>query len=502
MGGADFCCRVLNGRCRKDRNCNWLENRLVLNFLRKKKDRKVLVIGLDCAEPSLVFDKWGDELPTLRYLMAHGAYGLLTSSIPCITVPAWSSMLSGKDPGVLGFYGFRNRADYSYDNMSIASGAAVKEKRVWEYLGEGGKQSIVVGVPQTYPVKPINGYLISSFLTPSVQKQYTHPHELRYEIDRVLEGREYDVDVRNYRTEDKDNLLKQIYEMTEKRFQVLNYLIREKQWDFFMSVEMGVDRIHHGFWKYHDAEHHKYEPNNKYEHTIKQYYQYIDQEIAKLLEAVDDNTVVLVISDHGAKRMDGGFCLNQWLYQEGYLVFKDYLTTGQLLSFDKLTVDWEKTTAWGAGGYYGRLWLNVQGREPQGRIPKEDYDKVCKEISEKLGSMADPTGQALPTICYRPEEIYRVVRNVPSDLIIYFGNLHWRSVGSLGHQSIYTFENDTGPDDANHSQDGLVIYYDPKQRLNGKQLNGLQLMDIAPTILHLMEQPVPDDMQGKIIPVS
>jgi predicted AlkP superfamily phosphohydrolase/phosphomutase len=431
--------------------------------------------------------------------MDEGAYGPLTSAIPCITVPAWSSMLSGKDPGRLGFYGFRNRADYSYDKMSIATGAAVKEKRVWDYLGDAGKESIVVGVPQTYPIKPINGHLISSFLTPSVQKQYTHPHELRYEIDRVLGGQEYEVDVRNFRTEDKDHLLKQIYDMTEKRFKVLNYLIREKPWDFFMFVEMGVDRIHHGFWKYHDPDHHLYQPDNNYAQAIKEYYQYLDQAIAGLLEAVDDNTVVLVVSDHGAKRMDGGFCLNQWLYQEGYLVFKDEVPAGRLTRLEELSVDWEKTTAWGAGGYYGRLWLNVQGREPQGLIPKNDYEKVRTEIAERLENLVDHKDEPLNTICYRPEDIYREVRNVPSDLLIYFGNLHWRSVGSLGHPSIYTFENDTGPDDANHAQDGLIIYYDPKQRLNGKKLQGLQLMDIAPTVLHLLKQAVPDDMQGHVI---
>jgi predicted AlkP superfamily phosphohydrolase/phosphomutase len=473
----------------------------VLSFLRKKKSRKILIIGLDCAEPSLVFEKWRDELPTFRRLMENGAYGFLTSSIPCITVPAWSSMLSSKDPGTLGFYGFRNRADYSYDKMSIATGTAVKEKRVWDYLGEAGKQSIVVGVPQTYPIKPINGHLISSFLTPTVQKQYTHPNELRYEIDRVLSGQEYDVDVRNFRTEDKDNLLQQIYDMTEKRSKVLNYLIREKPWDFFMFVEMGVDRIHHGFWKYHDPEHRQYEAGNKYENAIKEYYQYIDREVAGLLEAADDNTIVLVVSDHGAKRMDGGFCLNQWLHQEGYLVFKEDMPTDGLVNLEKMAVDWEKTTAWGAGGYYGRLWLNVQGRESQGVIPKADYEQVRGEIIDKLESMVDHQGQPLNTICYKPEDIYHKVRNVPSDLLIYFGNLHWRSVGSLGHKDIYTFENDTGPDDANHAQDGMIIYYDPKQHLNGQQLNGLQLMDVAPTVLHLMGLSVPDDMQGKVINV-
>ena len=134
-------------------------------------------------------------------------------------------------------------------------------------------------------------------------------------------------------------------------------------------------------------------------------------------------------------------------------------------------------------------------------VPQADYERVREEIRSKLEKMVDHQGRLMHNICYKPEEIYKEVRNIGSDLMIYFGNLHWRSVGSLGHPSIYTFENDTGPDDANHAQDGLIIYYDPKKALGGKQLSGLQLMDIAPTILNLMELPVPADMQGKIISV-
>src|SRR5512135_2844467 len=139
----------------------------------RRPARRMLVVGLDCAEPSLVFERWREELPTLQRLMQAGAYGRLTSCIPCITVPAWSCMTSGKDPGVLGVYGFRNRADTSYDAMTIANGAHIKTPRLWDLLGQADKQVIVVGVPQTYPVKPVNGYLVSDFLTPSRQRQYT-----------------------------------------------------------------------------------------------------------------------------------------------------------------------------------------------------------------------------------------------------------------------------------------------------------------------------------------
>jgi predicted AlkP superfamily phosphohydrolase/phosphomutase len=473
----------------------------MFKFLRRKKERKIFVVGLDCADPGLVFDQWREELPNLCHLMEAGAYGRLTSCTPCITVPAWSSMTSSKDPGVLGIYGFRNRADYSYDNMTIATGSAVKEPRVWELLGQAGKQVVAVGVPQTYPVKPVNGYLISSFLTPSVQRQYTHPHEFRYEIDQLLNGREYDVDVRQYRTDDKEFLLKQIYEMTEKRFIVLKHLLKNKPWDFFMFVEMGVDRIHHGLWQSMDPTHPKHVPGNPYQHAIREYYKYIDQNLGEMLADLDDDTLVMVVSDHGAKKMDGGICINEWLRREGYLVLKENPVRegGRPIPFEKVEVDWEKTTAWAAGGYYARLFLNVQGREPQGRIPRADYEKVRDELAAAVEAIPDHKGNPLKTTCFRPEAIYKEVRNIAPDLIVYLGDLNWRSVGSFGFDSIYTFENDTGPDDANHAQEGMIIYYDPRQNLGGQRLNGLQLMDFAPTVLHRMEQPIPQDMQGRII---
>src|SRR4051794_10874165 len=135
-------------------------------FNRRKQARRVLVLGLDCASPHLIFDQFKDELPTFAKLAASGTWGELTSSIPCITVPAWASMTSSRDPGVLGVYGFRNRKDFSYDRLVTADSESIRVKRVWDYLSEAGKQSVLVGVPQTYPPHPVNGYMVTDFLTP------------------------------------------------------------------------------------------------------------------------------------------------------------------------------------------------------------------------------------------------------------------------------------------------------------------------------------------------
>ncbi len=454
---------------------------------------KVFVIGLDCAEPSLVFDRWRDHLPNLRRLMEGGTYGELTSTVPAITVPAWASMLSSRDPGQLGFYGFRNRADYSYERMTIATAAAVKDDRVWDILSRMGRQVVVAAVPQTYPVRPVNGCLISCFLTPSTHSQYTHPPELRREIQTLIRG-EYMVDVPQFRTENKDYLLKQIHDMADQQHAVVKHLLTTRPWDFFMHVDMGVDRIHHGFWKFFDERHPLHEPGNPYQNAIRDYYVRIDEQIGEWLALVDDDTAVLVVSDHGARPMMGGIAFNEWLKQEGYLVL-DYQPDG-VVPLEKCEVNWSRTRAWGSGGYYARLFLNVKGREPEGVIEPADYDRVRDELIARIAAIPDPEGRPLGSVAYKPEEIYRQVNNIPPDLIVYLGNLGWRSVGSLGLNRLHTFENDTGPDDANHAQEGLYIYYHP--RCQGRGRGPTQhLMDIAPTILDLMEVPVPPNMQGQ-----
>src|SRR5690349_18509140 len=131
----------------------------MFNFLKKKgpAERKMMVIGLDCAAPELVFDKFRDELPTLRKLYEGGVWGQMESCVPAITVPAWASMMSSKDPGTLGVYGFRNRGDYSYQKQVLANALSVKTERVWDILSQAGKKVITIGVPQTYPPRPLNG---------------------------------------------------------------------------------------------------------------------------------------------------------------------------------------------------------------------------------------------------------------------------------------------------------------------------------------------------------
>ncbi|HXG95466.1 MAG TPA: alkaline phosphatase family protein [Blastocatellia bacterium] len=460
--------------------------------------RKVMIIGLDCATPQLVFDRWLDDLPNIKRLVGAGIWGKLRSTDPPITVPAWMSMMTSKDPGRLGFYGLRNRVDYSYDKMATANSTFVKEPTAWDILSRRSKRVILIGVPQTYPPKPVNGEVVTCFLTPSTDKQFTYPASLRDEVQRVTGG--YILDAVNFRVDEeaKDAVLQTIYDMTEKRFRLARHMVETRNWDFFMMVEMGPDRIHHLFWKYTDPEHPKYEPGNKYEDSIHKYYKFVDEQIGALLEKVGDETTVMIVSDHGARGMIGGVCLNEWLIREGYLVLKK--RPEKAVPVERCEVDWSRTRAWGSGGYYARLMLNVKGREPQGVIePGEEYERICAELKEKLAALPDHTGKPMDTFAVQPQDVYSEVRGFPPDLFVYFGNLSWRSIGSIwpeAPETVYTFENDTGADEANHDWHGIFIMRDGGKSLRAE---GLNLKDVAPTVLNLLGVEAPSDMQGKVI---
>jgi predicted AlkP superfamily phosphohydrolase/phosphomutase len=456
--------------------------------------KKVLILGLDCAPPDLVFDRWRRDLGNLAALMEEGIYGELESTIPPITVPAWTAMMTGKSPGTLGFYGFRNRANYSYDGLVFANSQYVKDDTVWDILSRERKRSIVIGVPQTYPPKPINGSLITSFLTPDTTCQFTYPPELKGEVEGLVG--EYMLDVDNFRTEEKDRLLREIYEMTERRFKVAKHLMNTQPWDFFIVVEIGLDRIHHGFWKFFDKGHRKYEPGTKYEGVLKDYYLYLDRQVGEMLSLAGKETAVMVTSDHGAQRMEGGVCINEWLMENGYLTLEEKPT--QMVPLSKVNIDWDQTMAWGEGGYYCRLFLNVKGREPNGTVERSKYEEVRDRLKGELEELTDEGGNPMGTRVFKPEEIYPVVNGIAPDLIVYFGDLRWRSVGSVGSGSVHTFENDTGPDEANHSQHGIFIMRAPEMEQRGR-VSGLNVIDVAPTVLDLLSLKVPEDMEGRVI---
>jgi predicted AlkP superfamily phosphohydrolase/phosphomutase len=205
---------------------------------------------------------------------------------------------------------------------------------------------------------------------------------------------------------------------------------------------------------------------------------------------------VIVVSDHGAKKMDGGICINEFFIKQGWLKLKEYPSEPTKLRTSM--IDWDHTRVWGEGGYYARVFFNIEGREPNGQIPAAEVESFRAEVKASLEALGDENGRDIGTRVYLPGEVYRETQGTPPDLIVYLGNLDWRSAGTVGGGEIHIFENDTGPDDANHAQEGVFIWSGRNKAPSGPT-DKISIYDIAPSILDHFAIDVPETMIGKVI---
>ncbi|MFC5719519.1 alkaline phosphatase family protein [Streptomyces gamaensis] len=446
--------------------------------------RKVAVIGLDSATPQFMFDRFAADMPVFTRLREKSLWGPMRSVDPPITMPAWSCMMSGRTPGELGVYGFRDRAAHDYGPLAFATSHSIEVPRIWDEMTAAGRPSVVLGVPGTYPPSPINGAMVSCFLAPSTRAGYTSPPGLRDELEKITGG--YALDVENFRSPELPRVAQQVFDMSEQRFDVARHLATTQDWDFLSFVDMGPDRLHHGFWKYCDPAHPRHEPGNPYQDLFRDYYRALDRHLGAFLECLPEQTAVLVVSDHGAQPMTGGFCINEWLRREGLLTLAQEVAGPTPMS--KAKVDWRRTVAWAEGGYYGRVFLNVEGREPQGIVPAAEYEDTRARIAAALEALPDPEGRPMGTRALRPGELYPEVRGIAPDLLVYVGDLRWRALATLGlGQGLYTTENDTGPDHANHGDTGILALSGPG--IGPGRAEGLSLYDVAPTLRELLGLP-------------
>ncbi len=428
-----------------------------------------LVIGLDCAPPSLVFDRWADHLPHLSALRARGLWGPLRSTQPPITVPAWAAMTSGRDPGELGLYGFRNRHRSRDYELRVATSADVRVKRVWDRLSESGKRVAALFVPLTSPPTPVRGTMVGCFL--GAGDRWAFPPAKQ----RDLEARfgPYRRDVADFRTEELERVLGELDAMREQHFAMARAVLTEDQPDFLMMVEMGPDRLHHAMWQHMDPAHRAYRAGNPWEARARDYYAGLDAEVGRLVAEAGPEATVLVVSDHGARAMHGGVALNEHLRAAGWLALREEPTSPRPL---REVVDWSRTRAWAEGGYYARVFLNVRGREPQGVVDPAAVPETLAELERVLGSL-----DGVRVDCRRPADVYREVRGEPPELMVYLDDLALRALGTVGHGAVRVPTNDEGPDGCNHDWDGIAILTGPG--IAPGTLDGASILDVAPTVL-------------------
>lgn len=461
--------------------------------------KKIAIIGLDCAPDTLLFDALRSEMPCLRSLMDNGLWGTLVSTDPPITIPAWTTITTGRDPGELGLYGFRNRLSYDRYDLTVVNSSHVIFPRVWDYLEREGAESFLLAIPQTYPPQAHRGITISGFPTPSFDKPFCHPAEMAEDVLRVAGGK-YVNDIQDFRKKDKKLLVDELYSAAKARFDVARHFIRRRSWDFFMMVETTTDRLHHGLWADYDPRHPRHVEHNRFERVIPDFYRFLDRQIADLVGLMPDETTVMVVSDHGAGPMRGVVAINEWLIANGYL--KLHCVPEQQAPLTPDMVDWQETKAWGEGGYYGRIFFNVSGREPCGKVSQADYDAFRDELADRLQCISDTQrGLMIRNTVLKPDELYWDCRNVPPDLMVYFDELNYRSSGLVGGGEVFPTSWGDGMDAANHKPNGVFVMArlsDVRgERQAGRQIDPISCMDIVPTVLRELRVPIPSDLRGK-----
>jgi len=461
--------------------------------------RKVILLGLDGLNPELVY-KWQDELPNIKKIMEQGiCYGKVKSCVSPTAASTWSSVLSGKNPGQFGFWDFTYRKDYSYGEPELAT-SRVRDERtgtLYKILSEFGKKVAVVNVPVSYPPPEIpNGYSISCSMTPDLESEFTYPPSLKEEIKKIIG--DYLIDASpsgtDFRQMNKEETIKRIYDMDKQRFVLTKHFITNKDCDFVFTVIRGTDRMAHLFYRYFDENHVRYTASENYKDGLKNHYRFCDENIGEIMDLIDSNSILGVLSSYSVQRMDGRINLNEWLIHNGYLSVS--ARPSSLTSLSKAKIDWLKTIAW-TTGYTGRVYLNVKGRESEGRVHPKDYHKVLDELSREILAITDPNGRKLDTRTYKRDHIHfgRYAKYGP-DLFVHFDNCYWSTNEMIGYDSIYGYDTTKGPDDGTDAPCGFFALMGPGVGWSS-EISGPSLVDIAPTVLTSMSLDIPADMEGR-----
>lgn len=456
--------------------------------------KKVFIFGIDGAPPELIFDKWLPELPNIKKLMDQGCYARINSTIPPSTIIAWNAMLSGKDPSELGIFSYTYKD--SAGKSKIVNSSKINCRLIWDVLSEKDKRSVALYVPLSYPVSKINGVMVGGFLTPALNENSAHPKEILEKIQSYPNSEiffDVAVGLAGHKAVPIQELLDKTYKMTEMQLDLLKETLTKQDWDFFISVMIGTDRLQHMLWRHFDKTHRKFIENSPHKNSLKDYYIYLDKKLGEILELVDENTTVIVTSDHGMVKQEGKININNWLMQEGYLVLKEGLNFTEKKRFNTDFVDMDKTLAYGGGAYNARVYINKDN--------VGDYKSFRDQLSAKIKEITDDKGNKLDTKVYYAEEVYENPDNKECpDLTVYFDDLRWASNPDLGQTGLYSWETAVGADSAGHSRQGSFVIAGKNIEQKGN-IGEIEIRQVAPTVLKILEVEKPEDINVKPLEV-
>jgi len=419
---------------------------------------RVAFIGIDGVPYSLIEDH-PDEFPNLTALADDGSAGAIDSIVPPESSACWPSLTSGKNPGSTGVYGFQDREIGSYDTY-VPMGRDVQTDRIWDRVRTEGREATVMNVVVTFPPQRNVQRMVSGFLSPDLEKSAT-PDEFREYLQSI--GYRIDVDA-GLGHEDKEAFVEDAHETIDARQEAFLEHVDRDDWDLFFGVFMATDRVNHFLFR-------DYEEESEYLDAFMEFYAKVDRYVGEIREALPEDVTLVVASDHGFTSIDHEFYANEWLRREGWLSY-----AGD--DHDSLDDIASETTAYSL--IPGRFYLNLEGREPRGSVPEEEYEETRAELAGMIRDLEGPNGEPVAERVVTKEEAFDGDHDdIAPDLVAIPAHGFDFKAGFKGKDDVFG----TTARNGMHSFDNASLFVDDP----GVDIEDVDLYDVAPTILDLME---------------
>jgi predicted AlkP superfamily phosphohydrolase/phosphomutase len=518
------------------------------------KTIKLLILGLDAATLDLI-NPWvaEDKLPNIAHLMSAGASGRLASILPPVTPPAWTSFMTGKNPGKHGIFEFMEMPPGTY-SLRYLDATSRRTKTVWRMLNDAGYTMGTMNIPFTYPPEHLDGFQISGMATPSESSPFIYPPELRCELENCLGKFRFDPRFLGFMSTNRRRrqVLDDMKNLDDQWLRASLYLIEKHPADVMMFTFMSIDTVQHHFWQYMDPTHHYHDASaaQEFGDAVFRVYQRLDTAVGRIIEKVSSDTSVFVVSDHGGgPTSDRRLYLNRFLAQLGLLYYietknsplqkiaQDFLRRsydflrGSLSPRQKIwfadvfpmlrkrfetavtsysSIDWSRTKAFCSEVLASPpgIRINRKGAMPAGIVDEGEDESLLRLIAQKLSELRDPrTGETIVKRVFRRDEIYHgpYCDEAPDLTLDWWDTSLFSTSPSLpertGEPLVEIIERKpptTAEWGGTHRRDGILIAHGKPFR-KGIEIEGARLIDMAPTILHLMGQAAPDDMDGRVL---
>jgi len=505
---------------------------------------KVLIIGLDGATFDII-KPWIEkgELPTLKNLMKEGVHGDLRSTIPPLTPPAWTSLVTGKNPGKHNIFDFFKLNRNNYDRAIVTS-LDKKSESLWNILNKENIKTGILNLPFTYPPEKINGFIVCGSEAISIKSDFTYPKDLRKELLEKIKGYRQGLNWSYINREDHDNFIKDLNIVTEKLEETSCYLIKRYKPGFFMVVFDDLDRLQHFFWRHMDEKHPMYDKkeSKRYKDAILNYYKKLDLVINNLIKLTDKNTLIMIVSDHGFGPTYKEIYINYYLKNLNLLRLKKekklqksllkkigitkenliYLSNSYKLNklirnipyklkvflnsninsskLNDSNIDWSGTKAYFFSHSGRGIMINLKKRQINGTVNEgKEYDVIRDLIINELKKIKDnTTGKKLIKNISKREEIYKgPYKGNSPDLIVEMEEGYIAQEG-IGKEPIMPSKQGSAYKSADHRMNGIFIAKGPNI-IKNKKIRNANILDITPTLLYLLNIPIPRDMDGRIL---